>query len=82
MLRVADQTLELSLASVNDLALHAPEKARSRNQPFSLLFHGPLTPWARQHTYRLENETLGELDIFLVPLGRKENFMQYEAIFT
>jgi len=77
-----EQTLELSLVAVTHLTLHPVEKGPIRDEPFSLMFHGPVTPWARQHTYRLENETLGEVDIFLVPLGLSGSHMQYEAVFT
>ncbi len=76
------ETLELSLAAVTDLDLQAPKSERVRSEPFSLLFHGPATPWARQHTYRLHNQTLGDLDVFLVPLGVSGKQMQYEAVFT
>ena len=78
----ANQTLELSLIAITDLNLHVPSAGTVRNEPFSLTFHGPATPWARQHTYRLENKVLGPLDIFLVPLGLTGNRMQYEAVFT
>ncbi len=52
-------------------------------EAFSLLFLGPVSPkYLAQHTYRLEHEQMGALDIFLVPLGPVEGRMQYEAIFT
>lgn len=53
-----------------------------RRQPYSLLFAGPLTPLLPQATYTLQNESMGELGIFLVPLGPQGQAMRYEAIFT
>jgi hypothetical protein len=52
-------------------------------QAFSLLFLGPLSPqYLVQHTYRLEHEQMGTLEIFLVPLGPENGRMRYEAIFN
>ncbi len=52
-------------------------------QPFSLHFLGPVSPqYLLQHIYRLEHEELGELDLFLVPLGPEAGRMRYEAIFS
>ena len=53
-----------------------------RRQPYSLLFAGPLTPLLPQATYPLQNGSMGELGIFLVPLGPQGPIMRYEAIFT
>ncbi len=51
--------------------------------PFSLQFLGPVSPqYLIQHTYRLEHEQMGALDIFLVPLGPEAGRMRYEAIFN
>jgi hypothetical protein len=35
-----------------------------------------------QGIYKLENEKLGALEIFLVPIGPDEKGMRYEAIFN
>jgi hypothetical protein len=52
-------------------------------QPFSLHFLGPVSPqYLLQHIYRLEQDEMGELDIFLVPLGPESGRMRYEAIFS
>ncbi len=51
-------------------------------QPFSLRFIGPAKPILPQAIYRLENPTLGALEIFLVPLGPRDGGMRYEAVFT
>lgn len=73
--------LELRLTEVTPLSAASAAPASSRT-PFALYFHGPLSPWARQATYRLEHAALGANDLFLVPLGPDERGMRYEAIFT
>lgn len=49
---------------------------------FSLLFRGPLQPQLEQATHLLEHAVLGELAIFLVPVGRDAAGMHYQAIFN
>lgn len=49
--------------------------------PFSLIFRGPLEPLLPQGIQRLEHAGLGELDLFLVPVGPDEAGMRYEAVF-
>lgn len=53
-----------------------------RNHAFSLLFHGPQTPFMPQATYRLQHAELGALEIFLVPVARDQDGFQYEAVFN
>lgn len=48
---------------------------------FSLVFRGPGAPWLPQATHRLVHPELGELDLFLVPLGPDAEGMRYEAVF-
>ncbi|MDG4550377.1 MAG: hypothetical protein P9F19_12780 [Candidatus Contendobacter sp.] len=70
--------LDLKLTSATPLGA----ESGYRRQPYSLLFAGPLTPLLPQATYPLHNESMGELGIFLVPLGPRGQTMRYEAIFT
>ena len=56
--------------------------ASGTREPFSLLFQGPLRPLLPQGIHRLLHPELGEIAIFLVPVGRLGQAMQYEAIFT
>ena len=73
--------LELRLSEVTPLSA-ATSPPGSGRAPFSLLFHGPLTPWVHQATHRLEHAGLGPLELFLVPLGPDAAGMRYEAVFT
>jgi hypothetical protein len=71
----------LVLVEARDLSLRtrAPGPGRA---PFSLLFLGPKGPVLPQRIYPLENETLGRLEIFLVPIGADADGVKYEAIFN
>jgi hypothetical protein len=73
--------LELRLSAVTALSTAStpPEGFRP---PFSILFHGPTTPWVKQATHRLEHRELGLMDLFLVPIGFDAVGMRYEAVFT
>lgn len=53
-----------------------------RLENFSLFFRGPLSPFYPQRIYRLSHEELGEMEIFLVPVGPDSNGMRYEAVFN
>jgi hypothetical protein len=75
------EELDLELVAVNDLSASARSIPVSGRAPFSIHFRGPCTPWARQHTYSIANERLGEMHIFVVPLGPDGQGMIYEAIF-
>ena len=46
--------------------------------PFSLVFCGGPEPPLPQAIYRVENDRLGAIEIFLVPIATD----QYEAVFT
>lgn len=50
-------------------------------QPFSLVFRGPRQPVLPQRIYTVTNETLGRLEIFLVPIGPDGAGLRYEAVF-
>jgi hypothetical protein len=50
--------------------------------PFSLLFRGPAAPLLPQQVHELAGDGLGELALFLVPVGADERGAAYEAVFT
>lgn len=74
----AERTVELRLTNVTPLSAHDGYE----RQPYSLEFTGPLKPLLPQSTYKFQNESMGELDIFIVPIGPRGQAMYYEAIFT
>jgi len=50
--------------------------------PFSLVFLVPGEPVLPQAIYRFEHDELGIFEIFIVPLGRDETGVRYEAVFA
>lgn len=77
----AGQALPLELASTHPLSSDTVESAT--RAPFSLIFRSPgERRHAPQQIYTLRHPELGELEIFLVPLGPDERGMRYEAVFT
>ena len=54
----------------------------ARRQGFSLVFRGAKSPTMLQRMYKLVHPDMGEMDIFLVPIGPDESGMRYEAIFN
>lgn len=58
------------------------EAARLDRQPFSLFFIGPKSYQLKQHVYHVTHETLGAMDIFLVPVAETAEVYEYEAVFT
>jgi len=72
------ETAELELAEVTPRG-QAPEEGGGR-QAFSLLFAGPIEPVFEQRVYRLDNDHLGSMELFLVALGPRDGRMEYEAI--
>lgn len=82
VLRIDDESsVEAELVEVRVLESHSRREDRT---PFSILFAGPGDAPLPQRIYRLENDTMGELDVFLVTLGPDpdEGGMLYESVFT
>jgi peptide subunit release factor 1 (eRF1) len=49
---------------------------------FAIYFLGPSEGYLEQRTYMLEHDALGQLEIFLVPVGRQDDRYKYEAVFS
>src|SRR5438105_12018132 len=63
--------------------LEVNERVNSPHQEnFALLFHGPAPFFLPQGIYKLKHSHLGELDLFLVPVGQDSEGFQYEAVFN
>jgi hypothetical protein len=73
--------LDLVLVEARNLSPR-PGDPGPRRDPFSLLFLGPKAPVLPQRIYALENEAIGRLEIFLVPIGADADGVKYEAIFN
>lgn len=74
-----DGAIEMVLERVDGLG--APAIAGGR-APFSLVFRGPPSPILPQATYAFVDATLGELEIFIVPIAGDARAATYQAIFT
>jgi hypothetical protein len=75
-----DVPIHLRLTTVTRFPLqpHAP-----RPEPFSLEFVGPAAPLLPQAIYPLEHPDMGDVDLFLVPLGPGPGGgVRYEAVFN
>ena len=51
-------------------------------EAFSLLFHGPAAHFIPQGIHKINHTQLGEVDLFLVPVGKNDNGFEYEAVFN
>lgn len=56
--------------------------AGMKRAPFSLLFRSASQVVLPQQIYKLNNATLGILEIFLVPVARDKDGVIYQAIFN
>ena len=75
---LTDPTNVFSLTLTNVLEHEKTE----RNEAFSLLFHGPQSPFMPQAIYKLQHAELGVFEIFLVPVARDQDGFEYEAVFN
>ena len=81
LIHVSDQDpLETELIEVQ--RLEPPDDDPDRRPPFSLIFRGPADASLQQSVFKLENETMGEIEIFLVTLGPDDEGLRHEAIFN
>jgi hypothetical protein len=80
----ADQSrIDLRLIEVTESQeLGGPGPQGQERRQFSLVFRGPASPVQPQSIYHLDHDGLGELEIFLVPIGPDNEGMCYEAVFA
>jgi len=57
-------------------------RSTDRIEQFSLIFQAPSQPALTQGTRHVSHQSLGELDLFLVPIGISPEGAEYEAAFT
>jgi hypothetical protein len=78
------EPLELKLVEVTPYKVHPlpADRELSQRVPFSLLFQGSADIALPQSIYTLEHDRMGKLHVFLVPVARKQDGMQYEAVFA
>jgi hypothetical protein len=49
---------------------------------FSLIFVAPTGPWHQQAIYPVTHPVFGTMEIFLVPVGPRQDGNGYQALFT
>src|SRR5262245_31408240 len=75
--------LEHSNGSIDIELIEVSELRVSRsNESFSLVFRGPGNILIPQAMYRFNHAALGVVDLFIVPIGRDEHGLYYEALFN
>ncbi len=68
--------VDLKLAEVSEL------RETPRHRAFSLVFVVPAGYFVDQGLYDLQNERLGAMQLFLVPIGTRENCQELESVFN
>ena len=74
--------IELELVEVRGYENKDQPGEQGGMERFSIFFIGPGDVFLQQAIYPLVHETIGELEIFLVPLSRDESGFRYEAVFN
>lgn len=72
----AEQATEVELTQVTKL------HEKFRTESFELLFAAPDTVPPFQSLYKIEHDTLGTLELFLVPVAKDEKGLHFEAVFS
>lgn len=74
--------MRLRLAGVDDLPSAKATGTSGHEETFAVHFEGPVTARLGQGTYHLSHGSLGDLEMFLVPIERPGKLQVYEAIFN
>lgn len=95
VVRVNGETIYLQLLEISDLAFESISdsarskkdspsfKAKLQEESFSLIFRSSSETMLQQNTWKLSHDTLGSIELFLVPVNRPEGpWHYYEAVFN
>lgn len=72
--------VELELVEVK--SYRARDNEQGGMERFSLYLYGPADIYLPQQTYTLEHSSMGEFEVFIVPVGRDERGFRYEIVFN
>ena len=80
----ATKVTEVKLIEVTDLrAEHFKRGAGEADKEcFSIVFLGPRRTPLQQNTYAMDHHELGRFDVLLVPIGKSNQGLYYEAVFN
>jgi hypothetical protein len=79
---VVDEATSLEATLVEAQDRGAAATTPEGRVPFAIVFLGPPSPILPQRIYRFEHDGIGAIEIFIVPIGRDDDGVRYEAIFT
>ena len=72
--------VKITLAEVKGYRAASTEEKNLER--FSLFFAGPADSFLSQQVFHVRHETMGEFDIFLVPIKNDADGFRYEAVFN
>ena len=78
----APKLIELELVEVKPYPHKDKPGEQGGMERFSLFFYGPADRFLPQGIYRLTHSQMGDLSLFLVPVGQHERGFRYEAVFN
>ncbi|MBX7220293.1 MAG: hypothetical protein K1Y36_10145 [Blastocatellia bacterium] len=55
-------------------------RSTPRNECFALFFRGPVEPYWPQGIYQFSHPSLGQMELFTVPVGKDPDGVRYEVI--
>jgi hypothetical protein len=76
----APRPVELELVEVKSYEPKPNEQPGMER--FALYFNGPGDIYLPQYNYPLEHDKMGQLVVFIVPIGHDERGFRYEAVFN
>ena len=74
--RLAENDFDLELVEVTE------RKITTQQEMFSLIFRGAQDNFLQQKIYRISHASLGDGELFLVPIGLEADGYRYEAGFN
>ncbi len=75
--------IHLDPSDVADVELVETTEAKVKGlENFSIVFRGPHDKSFQQSTYKVEHDKIGSFDLFMVPIGKDNNGIYYEAVFN
>lgn len=77
-----DDAPAIALTLTDAELLHTRQSPQGKRPPYSLIFLAEDERILPQKLYRLEQEALGEITIFLVPVGKDARGVRYQAVFN
>ncbi len=78
--KLGEREVDVTLAEVK---AYMPDPTEQKSmERFSLFFDGPSDAYLPQQSLPMRHETMGDFDIFLVPINGDEKGIRYEAVFN